>query len=111
MVRRVCTLLALLVVASLPAWPQASGPAQIKVRVSTTDERPAPKHLRVELVTSSELYISSSFTDDEGHAEFSARPGNYRIRVSGIVIEEAVTPVFTIYRGDSTSFQHVRVTL
>jgi hypothetical protein len=48
MVRRVCTLLALLVVASLPAWPQASGPAEIKVRVSTTDERPAPKHLRVD---------------------------------------------------------------
>ena len=98
----------LLGMAMVPAWPQ-SGPSEIKVRVSTTDDRPAPKHLRVELVTSSELYIQSAFTDDEGMAEFSARAGNYRIRVSGMEIEEAVSPVFTIYRGDSTSFQHVRV--
>ncbi len=111
MVRRACALLILVAAGSLPAWPQASGPAEIKVRVSTIDDRPAPKHLRVELTTASELYISSSFTDDEGRAEFSARPGNYRIRVSGIDIEEAVTPVFTVYRGDSTQFQHVRVAL
>ncbi len=110
MAPRVIVLALLLLTALVPAWPQG-GPAEIKVRVSTTEDRPAPKHLRVELVTSSELYISSAFTDDEGRAEFSARPGNYRLRVSGMEIEEAVSPVFTIYRGDSTSFQHVRVTV
>ncbi len=98
----------LLLTAMVPAWPQG-GPSEIKVRVSINDDRPAPKHLRVELVTSSELYITSSFTDDEGRVEFSARPGNYRLRVSGMDIEESVSPVFTISRGDSTSFQHVRV--
>jgi len=108
MAPRVIAIALLLGMTMVPAWPQGN-PSVIKVRVSTIDDRPAPKQLRVELVTSSELYVSSSFTDDEGRTEFSARPGNYRLRVSGMEIEEVVSPVFTIYRDDTTSFQHVRV--
>ena len=111
MAPRLFPLMLLLLAGNITVWAQLGGVAEVKVRVSTTDDRPAPKHLRVELVTTAELFVSSAFTDDEGGAEFSARPGNYRLRVTGIEIEEAVSPVFTIYRGDQTSFQHVRVAL
>ncbi len=109
--RRLFALLLVVLGGSAGAWAQLSTFAEIHVRVSTTDDRPAPKHLRVELVTAAELFVSSAFTDEEGGAEFSARPGTYRLRVSGMDIQETVSPVFTIYRGDQTSFQHVRVAL
>ncbi len=111
MAPRILAVMWLLLIGTVNLWPQLGGLAEIKVRVTTADDRPAPKHLRVELVTTAELFVSSAFTDDEGGAEFSASPGNYRLRVSGMDIDEVVSPVFTIYRGDETHFQNVRVTL
>lgn len=111
MTPRLLVLMLLLAGGSVSVWPQLIGFPNLKVRVTTTDDRPAPKQLRVELVTSSELYVSTAYTDDEGNAEFAAAPGLYRLRVSGMQIDEVVTSVFAIHRSDTTSFQNVRVAL
>lgn len=101
--------LALLILSSL-AWAQApAGPTDLTVRVSLMDDRPAPSQLRVQLLTSSELSVTESFTDETGMAHVSARPGNYRIRVSGPQIEETVTSVFTISPRELTRTEFVRV--
>jgi Flp pilus assembly protein TadD len=73
------------------------------------DDRPAPGQLRVQLMTSSELSVNESFTDETGTVQFSVRPGNYRIRVTGPQIEETVTSVFTISRLDPSRTEFVRV--
>jgi tetratricopeptide (TPR) repeat protein len=102
-----------LLAGSLPAWPQfpSDRPTELSVRIALMDDRPAPSQLRVQLLTSSELQVNESFTDETGFARFSVRPGNYRIRVTGMQIEETVSSVFSISRVDPAHIEFVRVRL
>ncbi|HEV2022198.1 MAG TPA: tetratricopeptide repeat protein [Terriglobales bacterium] len=82
----------------------------LKVRVTYANDREVSMGLRVELVTSNELSVSQGFTDDTGQAIFSRiRPGYYRLRVSGVGIEDVTTNNFLISRGEGTHFEFVRV--
>ncbi len=111
MAARLLALILVLVGGSVTVWAQMPGSANLRVQVVTDDGRPAALHLRVELVTSGEAYVSSALTDEEGRAEFSARPGSYRLRVTGAEINEALSPAFTIFAGDAAALQDVRVSL
>ncbi len=81
----------------------------VRVQVSYTDDRPAKLYLRVQLMTSSELFVAEGFTDDLGIVSFRANPGNYRLRIIGPDIEETTTSVFSILRGDPQHTEFVRV--
>ncbi len=82
---------------------------EVRVHVSYTDDRPAKMNLRVQLLTSSELFLAEGFTDDLGIVTFRANPGNYRLRIIGADIEETTSPVFSIFRGDPQHSEFVRV--
>ncbi|HXE92123.1 MAG TPA: tetratricopeptide repeat protein [Terriglobales bacterium] len=116
MVRRVHTLCALFLLSPLFAWgqrtPSVEGTtfARVMVRVTYSDDRPAKMQLRVQLLTGSEQYTTEAFTDDQGQVEFSGvQPGTYRIRVSGMGIQETTTGAFTISRSQNSHTEFVRV--
>ncbi len=82
--------------------------SEIQVRVTYPNERPAPQQLRVDLLNSSGTSVMETFTDNLGQADFRvAGSGNFRVKVSGIGIETAVSEQMQI--GDSDRFQQVYV--
>lgn len=82
----------------------------LKVRVTYTNDRAVSMGVRVELVTSNELSVSQGFTDDTGQAFFSrVQFGYYRLKVSGIGVEDVTTNNFQISRGEGTHHEYVRV--
>ena len=99
--------------ASAGAQLQPSDPTsstELKVRVTYLNDRPVSTGLRVDLLTSSELGLSQGFTDDLGQVTFSrVLPGHYRLRVSGIGVEDVTTNNFQVSRGEGTHFEFVRV--
>ena len=99
----------LLLAASATAQTTLPDP-DLSVRVTYVNDRPVSAGLRVDLVTSNELAVSQGFTDDSGQISFSrVRPGYYRLRVSGIGVEDVTTNNFLVSRGEGTHFEFVRV--
>ncbi len=79
---------------------------EIQVRVTYPNEQPAPQQLRVELLNSSGTLVMETFTNDLGQADFRLTgSGNFRVKVSGMGIETAVSEQMQI--GDSDRFQQV----
>ena len=112
--RRSTLVLFLLLVLAARGFSQRSGAtgsggADVRVQVTFTDDHPANLQLKVELVTSSsEIQLNTAFTDDNGLCTFSGvQPGNYRVRVSGIGVRDAVGRVFSISRGQEIGRAHV----
>ena len=71
--------------------------ATVQVRVVKGDDRPVEDQLRVELLTSSGLAITSGFTDSNGTTSCSGvRGGAYRLRVTGMDVAETVSGTFFI---------------
>ncbi len=92
--------------------PGMQGPsgADVRVQVTFTDDHPVNIQLKVELTSSSEIQVNTTFTDDNGLAVFpGVQPGNYRIRVTGMGVREAVGRVFNISRGQGAYFEYIRV--
>jgi len=107
-------LLALLL--SLPAPGQFSTPStgfpstELKVRVTFTNDRPAARNIRVQLLSTAEVTMTERFTDDLGQVSISGlQPGNYRLRVTGQGLVEVTTPVFSIHRGENSHTEFVRM--
>ena len=95
------------------AQRQASDPTsttELKVRVTYPNDQPAGVGMRVELLTSNELTVTQVFTDELGQASFSRVPaGYYRIKVSGIGVEDLTTNNFLVSRGEGVHYEYVRV--
>jgi tetratricopeptide (TPR) repeat protein len=96
--------------AAQAAPPDPTALTDLRVRVTYANDREVSMGLRVELLTSNELSVSQGFTDDTGQTSFSrVRPGYYRLKVSGVGIEDITTNNFQISRGEGTHFEFVRV--
>ena len=92
------------------APPDPTALTDVKVRVTYLNDREVSAGLRVDLVTSNELSVTQGFTDDTGQVTFSGiRPGYYRLKVSGIGVEDTLTNNFQVSRGEGTHFEFVRV--
>ena len=79
---------------------------EIQVRVTYPNEQPAPQQLRVDLLNSSGTLVMETFTNDLGQADFRLTgSGSFRVKVSGLGIESAVSEELQI--GDSDRFQQV----
>jgi len=92
------------------APPDPTALTDLKVRVTYLSDREVSAGLRVDLVTSNELAVTQGFTDDTGQVTFSGiRPGYYRLKVSGIGVEDTLTNNFQISRGEGAHFEFVRV--
>lgn len=86
------------------------GFVNLGIRLVYTNDHPVSARARVELLSTSELSISQGFTDDQGHLTFArVRPGYYRLKVSGVGIEDTTTSTFLIYRGENLHLEFVHV--
>src|SRR3954469_15127247 len=83
----------------------------LQVKVVLTDDHPAPFQLQVQLLTSIGNRLTEAFTNSEGEATFPGiSAGAYRLRVTGIDIEETITQnSFEIYPQETTHFEMVTV--
>lgn len=106
-------LTALLLAAAAAAQVTPSDPTgfvDLKVRVTYPNDQPVTAGIRVDLLTTSELAVSQNFTDDVGQATFSrVQAGYYRLKVSGIGVEDVTTNNFLISRGEGVHHEYVRV--
>ena len=92
--------------------PGASGRSgvEVSVRVLYENSRPAGEQLRVQLTNQMGMLLDEKFTDSRGEARFSGiRAGAYRVRVTGIGIQDTTSDTFVIDPLDMASFQMVSV--
>ena len=108
------TLLFSLLVASV-AFAQRGSRAQptqveIQVRVAYPDEQAAPQQLQVDLLNSSGVTMMQTFTDDLGQADFRFEgSGNFRVKVSGAGIEDAVSDEVQVIDSDRLKLVYLQV--
>ncbi len=84
--------------------------AQIMVRVTFENERPAGDRIRVELLTGSGIPVADTFTNSEGRVTFVVTfPGDYRLQVSGSTLEGLTTATFHVDDQDKSNTVFVKV--
>ena len=84
--------------------------AELQVHVTFPNERSAGKQLRVELLTGSGIPVSETLTNEEGQASFILSGiGNFKVRVSGQTIHDAVSDLITVEAGDHTKLVYIQV--
>ena len=102
-----------LFVASVAFAQRGSKPStqvEIQVRVTYPNEHSAPQQLRVDLLSSTGATVMQTFTDDLGQAAFSGQLiGNFRVKVSGMDIDDAVSDLVQITQGDRFTLVYVQV--
>jgi tetratricopeptide (TPR) repeat protein len=89
-----------------------SGKTELYVYVTFTDQTPVKQAYKVQLLTSTRMIVDKDFTNDRGQAIFrGVSPGDYRIVVTGLDIDEAEIRVTVESHGgfDSTQNEHVEV--
>jgi Flp pilus assembly protein TadD len=87
-----------------------SNPVEIQVQVTYLNEQPAPQLLRVELLNSSGVSAMETLTNDLGQAHFRIMgQGNFRVKVSGIGIQEAVSDDVQVMQEDHFKLVYVQV--
>ncbi|MCU1307734.1 MAG: repeat protein [Acidobacteriaceae bacterium] len=99
-------------IAQVANAPGSTGlrPADVEVRITYENERPADGQIRVDLLASGGAIVAQQFTRDQGQVTFhSVFPGNYRLRVSGIDIEDNSETTFAVESRESVHFETVRV--
>jgi Tfp pilus assembly protein PilF len=100
---------------AVPLFAQRRTPSQtdstdLQVRVVYPDDRPANMQLRVTLVNNAMMVRAERMTNDLGQAEFDdIGAGNYRLKVSGIGIEDTMTEGFTVRFGEGVHYETVQV--
>src|SRR5260370_34871833 len=71
--------------------------AQIMVRVTFENERPAGDRIRVDLLPGSGIRVAEMFTNAEGRVPCVVPfPGDYRLEVSGSTLEGSSTVTFHV---------------
>lgn len=99
--RRIAILAVLLAVSAKPSAAQAMGscptqhaPVDVSARLLIDGKHAASQPYRVQLMSNAGATIMETVSDGRGEARFSAvRPCSYRIRVTGIGIDEATAEV------------------
>ncbi len=118
MLKRIAvTTAAALLLTIFMAAQQRQGPqpqritTELVVRVSYEDDRAVGSNARVQVTNSSGVPVAENFTRSEGEARFiGLEPGMYRLRISGIDIEEKFSEYsFTINPREMTHVEYVRV--
>src|SRR5437763_16764957 len=71
---------------------QSGNGATVSINITPDDTRETPKNLHVRVLTSVGVPVAETFTNDQTSTEFTGlRVGNYKVRVSGVDIEETTT--------------------
>jgi tetratricopeptide (TPR) repeat protein len=89
-----------------------SGKTELYVYVTFLDQKPVKPGYKVVLLTSTRMMVSQDMTNDRGQAIFrGVGPGEYRVVVTGLDIDEAEIRVTVESHGgfDSTQNEHIEV--
>ena len=87
-------------------------PSELQVRVTYDNDHPVDGQLRVDLLAMGGATVGQQFTRDQGQVSFyNVFPGNYRLKVSGIDVEENSEVTFTIEPRETVHFETVHVKL
>jgi tetratricopeptide (TPR) repeat protein len=114
---RLCWVLALVMVASL-SYAQRGGRTpttggEIQVRLVTDDNHPLNRMVQVELLQGGGGFVIEQARSNSDGTATLAKPaggaGSFRIRVSGMGIEETTSDLFTIDAMDSSHFEVIKV--
>lgn len=114
MLRHTVTLALLCTLCTVSAVAQRTGPtkatsAEINVRVTYDNDRPAGNQIRVDLTNETGIPIATAFTDTDGRASFRVTAlGVYRAKVTGMDIEDAVSEGVVIDYPNATRMVFVR---
>jgi tetratricopeptide (TPR) repeat protein len=92
-----------------PPTSAGTGGTEITVRVVLDNSRPAGEQLRVQLLTSTSIPVAEYYTDSRSEVRFAVKAGSYRVKVTGIGIEETTSEIFSIDNLAMSSFQMVTV--
>ena len=114
MARRVAFLSLLLVMLCSAVAAQVGGSqtVDLRVRVYYSNEQKANTLIRVELLGVSGVSVAEHFVDSVGQVDFPELPvGNYRLRITGMNIEDTTTDAFALFRGETSHFESVHVEL
>lgn len=85
-------------------------PSEVLIRVVYPNERPGPEHAMVQLMSNAGVTVGQNFTNSEGQVTFSnIPPGTYRVKVSGMDLEETTTEGFVVDRNDPMHMEWVHV--
>ena len=85
--------------------------ATLTIRVAWQDDRPVEEVVHLQLLNSSGVPVSDTFTDNTATGRFSGlRQGTYRVHVTGLNIIETTSNNISVYRNDGTQMEVVRVT-
>ena len=85
---------------------------EIQVHVTYENDRHVGMQVKVDLLNEQYLLMDEQFTDNEGQVSFhvsSVDPGGYRVRASGIDIEEGLSDSITVNAGDRIMVAYVHV--
>ncbi len=84
--------------------------AQVLVRITFENERPAGDRIHVELLTDAGVSVSNAFTDQEGRVTFHLTfPGAYRLQVSGSTLQGSTVATFYVEDQDKSKTVFVKV--
>jgi tetratricopeptide (TPR) repeat protein len=84
--------------------------AQILVRVTLENERPAGDRIHVELLTSVGVAMANAYTDADGRATLTVTfPGEYRLQVEGSTLQGSVSTTFRVDDLDKSKTIFVKV--
>ena len=89
-----------------------TGKTELYVYVTFADQKPVKPGYKVQLLTSTRMVVNQDMTNDRGQAIFrGVSPGEYRVVVNGLDIDEAEIRVTVESHGgfDSTQNEHVEV--
>lgn len=90
--------------------PERRTSVDIQVRVTYMDDRAAGNQIRVDLLNDTGIAVEQTFTDSEGRAGFHvSSSGNYRVRATGMDIEEGVSETVHIDDMDRSRMIFVHV--
>jgi len=93
-----------------PQPQELDNQVELSVRVTYENSRPAGLGFRVQVLNGSALQLTEGMTDSRGEARFPGlHPGNYRVRVTGIGIEDTTTDLFTLERRQGYALQMISV--
>lgn len=97
-------------IAQLPNPGTHPSQSDLSIRVHLPNEQPPPYPIQVELISTSGIPITQSFSHGDGRADFRDVPeGTYRVRVSGSDYVTLLSEPFTILHNEHQHTENIHV--
>ncbi|HWR37687.1 MAG TPA: tetratricopeptide repeat protein [Clostridia bacterium] len=83
--------------------------AELDIQITYPDSRHAELQLMIELIASGGAVASRTYTNTDGRVSFRVPPGSYRVRITGLSVEDTTSDSFEIQAGEMMHHENVPV--